>query len=227
MATLLVIDSSARRERSHTRRLTRHFAERWRTLRPQDEVIRRDLGVAPPPPVDAEWVAAAFTPPAERTERMRQALATSDALIAEVERADVVVLGAPMYNFGMPAPLKAWVDQIVRVGRTFAFDPGDPAQPYRPLLGGKKLVLVTSRGDRGFGEGGRLAHMNHLDAHVDTVLRFVGVERVATVAVESDEWADDHLARSLAAAVRDVERLVPEIGATLGAPSSQRPAEGR
>jgi FMN-dependent NADH-azoreductase len=215
MATLLVIDSSARRERSHTRRLTQRFVESWRALRPRDEVIRRDLGAAAPPPVDAEWVAAAFTPSAERTEHMRRALATSDQLIAELERADVLVLGAPMYNFGMPAQLKAWVDQIVRVGRTFSFDP-DPAEPYRPLLRGKKLVLITSRGDRGFDPGGPLAHMNHLDAHVDTVLRFVGIERVATVAVESDEWDDDHLARSLAAAVREVERLASELAATSG-----------
>ncbi len=187
MATLLVIDSSARRARSHTRRLTRLFAERWRALRPDDTILHRDLGATPPPPVDAEWVAAAFTPAEQRTERMRRAFASSDALIDELERADVLVLGAPMYNFGMPAQLKAWVDQVVRLGRTFAFDPASPADPYRPLLHSKAAVLVTSRGDRGFGPGGPLAHLNHLDRHVETVLRFVGAELVAIVAVEPDE----------------------------------------
>src|SRR5690606_24634433 len=125
----------------------------------------------------------------------------------ELERADVLVLGAPMYNFGMPAQLKAWVDQVVRVGRTFAFDPANPTDPYQPLLRDKTAVLVTSRGDRGFGPGGPLAHMNHLDRHVETVLRFVGAELVATVAVESDEWDDEHLVRTREAATREVERL--------------------
>lgn len=216
MATLLVVDSSARHGRSHTRHLTRLFARHWRALRPDAAVLHRDVGAVPPPAVDAEWVAAAFTRPAERTERMRRALAVSDALIAEVERADVLVVGAPMYNFGMPAQLKAWVDQVVRVGRTFAFDPASPADPYRPLLAGKSLLLITSRGDRGFGPGGPLAHMNHLDAHMATVCRFVGIEHVATVAVESDEWDDEHLARSRAQAERDVERVAHEVAAAQG-----------
>ncbi|MEW6272774.1 MAG: NAD(P)H-dependent oxidoreductase [Thermodesulfobacteriota bacterium] len=224
MTTLLVIDSSARRERSHTRRLTRLFAERWRALRPRDQIVHRDLGAAPPPPVDADWVAAAYTPQEQRTERMRRSLATSDALLDELERSDVVVLGAPMYNFGMPAQLKAWVDQVVRVGRTFSFDPASPAEPYRPLLRGKTVVLVTSRGDRGFGPGGPLAHMNHLDRHVETVFRFIGVERVETIAVESDEWDDEHLVRSLGQATREVERLARELAAT---PAARDGAESR
>ncbi len=212
MATLLVIDSSARHARSHTRHLTQLFVRHWRTLCPEAEVLHRDVGAAPPPPVDAAWVAASFTSPAERTADMRRALAVSDALIAEVERADVLLLGAPMYNFGMPAQLKAWVDQVVRVGRTFSFDPARPADPYRPLLAGKSVVLVTSRGDRGFDPGGPLAHLNHLDAHLATVCGFIGITHVATVAVESDEWADAHLAHSRAAAERAIERLVRELG---------------
>jgi FMN-dependent NADH-azoreductase len=217
MATLLVVDSSARHVRSHTRHLTQLFVRHWRALSPQSEVLHRDVGAAPPPPVDAAWVAAAFARPAERTEDMRRALAVSDALIAEVERADVLLLGAPMYNFGMPAQLKAWVDQVVRVGRTFSFDPTRPDDPYRPLLAGKSLVLVTSRGDRGFGPGGALAHLNHLDPHLATVCRFVGIAPVATIAVESDEWADAHLAHSRAAAEREVERLARELAAAPGA----------
>jgi FMN-dependent NADH-azoreductase len=215
MATLLIVDSSARRARSHTRHLTGLFARHWSRLRPYDEVVHRDVGTSPPPPVDAEWVAAAFARPQERTAAMRAALATSDALIAEVERADAIVLGAPMYNFGMPAQLKAWVDQLVRVGRTFAFDPTNQADPYRPLLPPKPLVLVTSRGDRGFGPGGPLAHLNHLDAHVATVCRFIGLEPIGTVAVESDEWDDEHLVRTRAAAEREVERLATRLAGTL------------
>lgn len=216
MATLLVVDSSARHARSHTRHLTQLFVRHWRTLCPQAEVLHRDIGVAPPPPVDAAWVAAAFTRPAERTADMRRALAVSDALIAEVERADVLLLGAPMYNFGMPAQLKAWVDQVVRVGRTFSFDPTRPEDPYRPLLAGKRLILITSRGDRGFDPGGPLAHLNHLDPHVATVFDFVGITHVATVAVESDEWDDAHHTHSRAAAERAVERLARELAATSG-----------
>src|SRR5262245_58784158 len=96
MATLLHIDASARAERSHTRHLSARFVARWHTLRPGDAILRRDVGVAPPAPVSAAWIAAAFTPPAARDAAMHAALAESDALVDELLRADLIVAGAPM-----------------------------------------------------------------------------------------------------------------------------------
>ena len=121
MTTLLVVHSSGRVTRSITRRLADRFARAWSTAFPAGTVRQRDVGLHPPNPVNESWIAAAFTDPESRTPAMRAALRESDTLLEEVARADAIVIGAPLYNFGLPAQLKAWFDQIIRVGRTFAF----------------------------------------------------------------------------------------------------------
>jgi FMN-dependent NADH-azoreductase len=209
--TLLQVDSSARLEGSHTRRLTRRFVEHWLAHRPDDVVIRRDVGRVPPPPVTADWIAAAFTKPERRTEAMRAALATSDGLVAEVLRADVIVAGVPMYNFGLPAPMKAWVDNVVRVGVTFGFDRQQGDNPYWPMLRGKRLVILSARGDFGYDTGGRMAYTNHVEPHLGTVMSFLGVETAGKVAVEYDEFADERVEWSLAEAEAAVDGMVAQM----------------
>ena len=211
MPILLHVDASARGSRSHTRRLGRLFIERWAALRPHDQVITRDVGRNPPSPVTEAWVAAAFTKPERRTPTMHMALAESDALIDELERADLIVAGVPMYNFGMPSTMKAYIDNIVRVGRTFGFDRSRPDDPYSTMLNGKRLVILSARGDYGYAPGERMAHVNHLEPHLKSVFAFLGVTEQHWVAVEYDEFADDRLTRSLAEAEGAVERLVREI----------------
>lgn len=214
MATLLHIDSSARTNRSHTRSLTARFVARWQAQRPGDAVIRRDVGVAPPAPVNEAWIAAAFAPPAARDAAMQAALGESDALVDELLRADLIVAGVPMYNFGMPAGMKAWVDNVVRVGRTFGFDRGRlPGDPYWPMLSGKRLIVLSARGDTGYAAGERMAHVNHVEPHLTAVFAFLGVCEAHTIAVECDEFGDDRLARSLAAAEEQVDRLVASLAA--------------
>lgn len=217
MIRLLHIDSSARPglsgehpHGSHTRRLSARFLSRWRARRPQDAVSYRDLAMCPPAPVDAAWVHAAFTPPAQRAPWMQAALAESDALVDELASADLVVIGVPMYNFGMPSTLKAWIDNVVRVGRTFGFDRSRTGEPYWPLLAdqGKRLVLLSSRGDYGYRPGGRLEASNHVEAGVMTPLHYIGIDAVDCVAVEYDEFADERLLASLAAAEAEVDALV-------------------
>ena len=125
MIRLLHVDASARPGRSgesahgsHTRRLSARFVAAWKALRPGDPVVYRDVGQAPPAPVTGDWIHAAFTPANRREPWMREALAQSDALVDELLAADLIVAGVPMYNFGVPAGFKAWIDNIVRVGRT-------------------------------------------------------------------------------------------------------------
>src|SRR5687768_955704 len=202
MLRLLHIDSSARPGRSgeqphgsHTRRLSARFVRRWQALQSQDAVIHRDVAACPPTPVTGEWVHAAFTPPARRAPWMKAALAESDALVDELVSADLIVIGVPMYNFGMPSTLKAWIDNIVRVGRTFGFDRSRAGEPYWPLLADqrKRLVLLSSRGDYGYGPGERLAADNHVEIGVLTPLRYIGIDTVDCVAIEYDEFADERL----------------------------------
>lgn len=208
MTTILHIDSSARLGRSHTRRLSARFVEAWLARRPHDTVIRRDVGLEPPPPVTEAWIAAAFTKPERRTPEMRDTLAVSDALVDELERADLIVAGVPMYNFGLPAQMKAWVDNIVRVGRTFGFDRSRPGEPYWPMLSGKRLVTLGARGDWGYQPGERLAGLNHVEPHLQTVFRYLGVTDAAAIAAEYDEFADERIQQSLQAAEAEIDRLV-------------------
>jgi len=207
MKTVLQINSSARVKRSHTRYLSDLFVQEWRCLRPEDPVIFREIGTEPPPPVSEFWIASAFTPPQDRTAAMRETLRLSDTLVDELVQADLIVLGAPMYNFGMPAQLKAYVDQIIRLGRTFTLDVSNEKQPYRPLLTGKRMVVITATGDAGYQPGGPLENLNHLDPHVRTVFAFIGITEIEFAGVGYDEFPDDRIERSLAAAEAKIRQL--------------------
>jgi FMN-dependent NADH-azoreductase len=215
MTCLLHLDASARPGRagihphgSLTRRLGRAFTDGWRTTRPSDRVVHRDLGADPPGFIDGHWVQAAFA--SEQAPWMAGVLAESEVLITELLAADVLVIGAPLYNFGMPAALKAWVDNVVRIGRTFDFDPGQPESPYVPLLRDRhrEAVILSARGGHGFGPGGELAHMNHLEPALRTILGFIGIGTVHAIAVEHQEDGGERLAASLATAEARVVELV-------------------
>lgn len=215
--TLLHIDSSARPglsgrqpHGSHTRRLGARFVQRWQAGHP-GRLVYRDVGAQPPSPVTGDWIAAAFTPPSLRTPQMRQALAESDALVAELQQADLVVIGVPMYNFGPPAQLKAWVDNIVRVGLTFGFDRSRAGVPYWPLLAGqgRQVVLLGSRGDYGYADA--QAGMNHAEPALRAALGYIGLDQVHELAVEYDEYGGERLAQSLDRAESAVDRLVDEL----------------
>jgi FMN-dependent NADH-azoreductase len=197
---LLHIDTSARRARSHSRNLTRRFVDTWMHTHPDTLVTYRDLGHEPPPHVDEAWIEAAFTRPPERTPRMNAALRTSDELVDELLRADVLVLGVPMYNFSIPSTLKAYIDQIVRVGRTFLFEPEDTARPYKPLVHGKQAFILTARGDTGYLPGEPNAGMNHLDPYLRTIFGFIGIADLDFVHIDNDEFGGTRLERSLVAA---------------------------
>ncbi|WP_454718190.1 FMN-dependent NADH-azoreductase [Caulobacter segnis] len=225
MTTLLQIDASARsgrsgesRHGSHTRRLTHRFVQRWSQLRPEDEIGYRDVGVRPPRPVSGDWIHAAFTPPHAREPWMREVLSESDALVAELKAADVIVIGAPMYNFGPPAPLKAWIDNIVRVGLTFGFDRSREGEPYWPMLAGqdKTLVVLTARGDYGYDAGGRVADLELVVPSLAKPLAYLGVTDLRTAAVEYDEFQDERLAASLAQAETAIDALVETLAAERG-----------
>ncbi len=220
MFRLLHLDASARPGRSderphgsHTRRLSARFVSRWRALRPGDPVVYRDIGLAPPAPVTGDWIHAAFTPAERREPWMREVLAQSDRLVDELLEADLIVAGVPMYNFGVPAGFKAWIDNIVRVGRTFGFDRSRVGEPYWPLLAGqgKRAVLLGARGDFGYDPGGRLAHANHVEAGVMTPLHYIGIDAADSIAIEYDEFGDERLDASIAAAEAHVDALVSRL----------------
>jgi FMN-dependent NADH-azoreductase len=172
---ILRVDASGRETGSVSRALADRVVARLSTGGPGAEIVRRDLSRTPPGFVDASWIDATFTPPGQRTESQRQALATSDELVTEVQRADVVVIATPVYNFGVPASLKAWVDMVARAGETFRYSDDGPVG----LLHNKRAILVVASGGTA------------LDGDTDFatpwlrhVLGFLGIHEVETVAAD-------------------------------------------
>ncbi|MER9292205.1 NAD(P)H-dependent oxidoreductase [Mesorhizobium sp. M0518] len=214
--TILHIDSSARVARSHSRRLGRIFVDAWLAERSQDEVIYRDVGTNPPPFMTQDWIAAAFTRPEARTDAMNATLACSDELIDEVEKADLIVLGAPMYNYNMPAALKAWFDQIARIGRTFSFDLARGDFPIEPILRGKTLVVVSSRGEFGFQDGIR-QHMNALDPGIAACAHYLGASDIHTISAEYEEFGGERRANSVEQAEAKARALATSVASGLKA----------
>lgn len=211
MTTILRIDASPRRERSLSRRLANCFVDTWLSARPRDRVITRDVGITPPPALSEAWIAAAFTPKAERDAAQRALLALSDTLIDELAAAEVIVMAVPMHNYGMPAALKAWIDQVVRVDRTFTFDLDRGDWPLEPVMSGKTLVLLTASGEFGFAPGGVREVWNHLDPHIRTVAHYLGVGETHHLAIEYQEFGDARHEASVEAAHAAVPGLVERL----------------
>ena len=211
MTTLLRIDVSARIQRSLTRDLSRRFIDEWLKKRPTDEILHRDVGLRPPPAVSEDWIAAAFTPEKERTKEQQVTLQFSDTLIDEVKRADIIVFAVPMYNYGMPSALKAWFDQVIRVNKTFTFDLARGDEPINFTLSGKHLVILTARGEFGYGPGGVREHQNHLEPHIRTCSKFLGVVEDHVVAIEYQEFRDERYKRSVENAHSEIPKLVDRL----------------
>jgi FMN-dependent NADH-azoreductase len=211
MKTILHIDVSARKNRSLTRGLSQMFIEEWLKRCPSTEIINRDVGLEPPAAINEEWIAAAFTPEPNRTIAQQGALKLSDTLIDEVERADIILLAVPMYNYGMPAALKAWFDQVIRVDRTFTFDLARGDEPIESALSGKRMVILSSRGEFGFGPGGVREHLNHLEPHIRTCSKLIGVDEDHHIAIEYQEFGDERHERSIENAHKAVPKLVDNL----------------
>jgi len=170
MSKLLLINSSPRGERSVTRRLLNQFAQHWEKSNPGSTVISRDLAAEPVPPVTESWIIGAFAPPESHTAEVKAALAVSDQLVDELISADKVVLGVPMYNLNVPSTFKAYIDQVVRVGRTFSVG----AAGYQGLVTGKKALVVSSSGGS-FQPGTPFAPYNFHEPYLRAILGFIGI----------------------------------------------------
>jgi FMN-dependent NADH-azoreductase len=177
MKTLLRIDSSALDHgASFSRQLTTEFVRQWQQKHPDGKVITRDLATTKLLPVSAEWVGAAHTPDASLTPPQNEVLAISTELIAELHTADEYVLGVAMYNFSIPAVLKLWIDQIVRHGKTFAYENGTPAG----LLRDKKATFLVASGGV-YDQGTPRAVMNFVEPYLRSMFAFLGVTETSFI----------------------------------------------
>jgi FMN-dependent NADH-azoreductase len=208
MAHLLHIDSSPRGDRSHSRRLTKEFVETWQQTNSNDVVTYRDVGRHPVPHVDEPWIAAAFTPTEQRTPELQEAIRISDRLVDEFLTADIYVIGVPMYNFSIPSTLKAYIDQIVRIGRTFALDPENIDNPYKPLVLGKKMFIISARGGSGFGVGGQYEKLNYQTTYLESLFAFLGITDITFIDLENDEIGGQKLEDAIASARTQIAQLI-------------------
>jgi FMN-dependent NADH-azoreductase len=211
MNRILAIHASPRGERSHSRRLAEAFLSAWQLRNPQSQLTRREVGRVLISPVNEAFVAAAFHPaPEARPLSMQADLALSDELVGELLGHDLLVISTPMYNFSVPSGLKAWIDQIVRLGLTFNHILDNGIAQYEPLVQGKKALIVTSRGGFGFGPGGELEAMNHADPFLRTALGFIGITDITVVAAEGEESAERTFQVSVAEAEQRLLALARE-----------------
>lgn len=203
-SNLLFVSSSLFDGQSKSREIAGEFISAWRNANPSGRVVERALAPANIPHLSSETLAALGKQPEARTRVEQDAVAFADSLIAEVEAADTIVIGAPMYNFTIPTTLKAWIDHIARAGRTFRYTATGP----EGLLKNKKVVVVVSRG--GFYAGdAAAAGMNHQEPYLRTVLGFIGLTDVSFVAVEGQAIGPDVAAKGVETARTAVKSLVP------------------
>lgn len=190
MSNILRIDTSARHQGSTTRSLSDRLVEQLLGQTYGAKVVHRDLAATPPALLDESWVFANFTEDADRSAEQQAALANSDELIAELEAADTIVIGVPVYNFGVPAALKAWIDLIARARRTFRYTEAGP----EGLLTGKKAYLVVASGGVPVG-----SDYDFATGYLRHVLGFVGITDVTIIAADQQMMDGEAITRATAA----------------------------
>jgi len=196
---ILQVNSSARREGSQSTRLANHLVQRLRDANPGATVTVRDLTADPHPVLDETALTALFTPAAQHTLEQAARVALDDALIAQIKAADVVVLGVPMYNFGVSTQLKNWIDAISRAGVTFRYTEKGP----EGLLTGKKVYVALTRGGRY-----RNTPADSQVPYLKTVLGFLGMTDVHFVYAEGLSMGPDAERAALASAYEEIEQAV-------------------
>jgi len=175
MKTLLHLNSSPRGNYSVSRKLSSEVVAAWKAKNPEGKVIERDLAKSHLTFVDLDWIMGAFTPPENHSEAHKKALAVSDELVAELLASDVIVIGTPMYNFAVPAALKAWIDHIVRSGKTFSYKPNG----VEGHAGGRKVIVTVASG--GVYAGTPLEAYDHEIPYLRHILGFIGISDVTFI----------------------------------------------
>jgi len=179
MATLLYITVSPRGNHSISRQLGNAAVEAWKKKNPTGWVIERDLSKTALTFVDLDWIGGAFAPPEYHTENHKKALAISDELVSELIEADEIILATPMFNFAIPASLKAWIDHVVRAGKTFRYNA--EGRPEGLLAGKNKKVLAIIASGGAYSERSGMTALDHESPYLRFILGFMGITDVRFV----------------------------------------------
>ena len=200
---ILFVNSSARGDHSESKQLAEAILKRITDGSPDAKVTRLDVATDLPPAVDMNWIMGAYTPPESHDEGARAAMAKSDEYVNQLLAADTLVLAVPMYNFNVPASFKLWLDQIVRIGRTFS-------PSYEGLAKGKKAYIASARGGGGYGSGQQMESIDYLTPYLRFILGFVGITDVTILDIENTISANENYQATKGRAFENVEAIVVE-----------------
>ena len=198
---VLHIDSSPRGVDSVSRDLTRQIVNRLKAVEPTLDVVQYDLGDRPLPHLSSDAIGALRRAELATAEQ-RELGALSDRMIEELQRADLIVIGSPMHNFGITSQLKAWFDTIIRAGKTFSYGEQGP----EGLLKDKHAIVVETRG--GVYTTGPAASLNHQEPHLKTLLGFIGISDVQFIHAEGLDMGPESRANGLAHAKSAIEQAL-------------------
>ena len=206
MSILLRIDSSSRTTTSHSRALGDYFEKTWHVRNPNDRVVRRDLVAGPIPHIVDQTILGYYTPAEQLTPELRAATALSDCLIAELQSADILLVTVPMYNFSIPSTLKAWIDQIVRIGHTFSYD----GKNFAGLVKIKRAYVLCAYGAGGYTDSGPFSAYNFLEPYLKSLLGFLGILEVQFFAVQATTADPAIVATNLEMAQRKIDMAIAQ-----------------
>lgn len=210
MTTILRIDSSSRPdassanggEGSFSRTIANNVEKRLITELGSPTVIRRDLAAQPLPHISNTTIQGYYTSADAMTPDLFKATALSDALISEIEQADILLISIPIYNFSIPSAFKACVDQIVRIGRTFSYENGQ----FGGLVSGKRAYVCYSYGAEGYLDGGPLNGFDHMSPYVRMVLGFIGITDCVEFAIEATTAEKETVEVKMRRTLDDIDR---------------------
>lgn len=208
MSKLLFIKSSILGRDSKSSLVAQEFVETWKQKHSDAQVVTRDLGASPISHLAFDHLGAVMTPAEKRSSEQADSVAAADALIGELEEADTIVIASPMYNFSISTNLRAWIDHVVRAGRTFRY-----TEEGRPegLLKNKKVVVVTGRG--GVYSEGPLSAFDFQEPYLRTILGFIGLTNITFIHVEGLRISPDAAAKGIAKARAQIGTVLPAAAA--------------
>lgn len=210
MKTLLVLDTSPRRD-AVSRQLTDRFIERVGDRHPDVRIIHRDIGASPLTHIDDELIDALRKDPDSLTERQQQARQASDQMIAEMNEADAIVVGAPMHNFTVSGALRTWIDHVARPGKTFGYD---PETGPKGLIDDKPVFVLSTRGGKyGDGDPENPHPADFQSAYLRHIFGFMGLEDVRIIAANGMDMGPEPRAEGLAQATARIDDAVDGLAA--------------
>ncbi|GGF49915.1 FMN-dependent NADH-azoreductase [Aliidongia dinghuensis] len=201
MSQILVVTASPRGSASYSNQVADALVAKLKAERPGATVVVRNLADTPLDHVGEAFVTGRVLPPADRSAAQAAAMVPSDAAIAEVNASDVIVIASPMYNFGVPSTLKAWIDHLARPGVTFSYSANGP----EGLIKGKKVYLVEARG--GVYSEGPYQVLNFQEPYLKAVLGFLGIKDLETITVEGIGYGPEAAEKALNGALGKVAAL--------------------